>query len=227
LKKINNSITIANKHLKDANFVLITFGTSWIYELKKSGKIVSNCHKIPTKEFNRRKLTVEDILKTYTSIINQLKHINPNINIVFTVSPIRHIKDGVTENQLSKSTLLLAIDELVNNFKNVTYFPSYEIMMDDLRDYRFYNDDMTHPSKIAISYIWDKFKHTYIANYVCDTMLKIEKINQSIQHRPFQPESESHQKFLKNILAKIENLENNFNSLNFDNERQEINKFLL
>lgn len=225
LKNINNSINRASEHLKEIQFLLITFGTSWVYEYKQNGKIVSNCHKISSKEFNRNKLTVNQIVERYKSIIKELQSNNNNINIVFTVSPIRHLKDGVAQNQLSKSTLILAAHELVNEFENVSYFPSYEIMMDDLRDYRFYNDDMTHPSPIAINYVWNKFKETYIHQNSNSLMKDVDKINQAMQHRPFQPESEEHQKFLKGILKQIEKIESN--KIYFDEERAIIQSTLL
>ena len=227
LKNINNSINIAAIHLKETQFLLITFGTSWVYEYKQNGEIVSNCHKVSSKEFNRIKLTANQIVERYKTIIKTLQNNNPNINIAFTVSPIRHLKDGAAQNQLSKATLITAIHELVNQFKNVSYFPSYEIMMDDLRDYRFYNDDMTHPSPIAINYIWDKFKDTYIQPNSDSLMQDIDKINQALQHRPFQSESEEHQKFLKNILNKIEKVESKNIDVNFDNEKTIINSRLL
>lgn len=207
IEDINKSITSASAHLKKAKFLLITLGTSWVYEFIQTGEIVSNCHKVPSKEFNRNKLTANQIVERYKTIIKELQNNNRELNIIFTVSPIRHLKDGAAQNQLSKATLILAINELINQFEKVSYFPSYEIMMDDLRDYRFYNDDMTHPSQIAINYIWDKFKETYIQTDSNSLMYDVDKINQALQHRPFQPESSAHQKFLNGILKQIEKIE--------------------
>lgn len=227
LENINASISKGSAYLKNSRLLLITFGTSWVYEHKQTGDIVSNCHKIPSKEFDRKKLTIDQITNIYSKTIKLLQNQNQDINIIFTVSPIRHLKDGVTENQLSKSTLILAIHNLVNEFDNVSYFPSYEIMMDDLRDYRFYNDDMTHPSAIAVDYIWNEFKETYIDSNVGDLMLKVMKINQAISHRPFNPESATHQKFLLNILKQINEVEYIDENMDFKEEKAMIKRMLV
>lgn len=220
LTLINSSLQAAAKNLKNTNFLLITFGTAWVYRHNSSGKIVSNCHKIPAKEFTRYKLTVQEIFDRYNSIIKVLKELNPTLNIIFTVSPVRHLRDGADQNQLSKATLVMAVHELASKFENTSYFPSYEIMMDDLRDYRFYNQDMIHPSPLAINYIWDKFSDSVILPAAKKTMAEIDKINLAIQHRAFQPLSDSHQKFLKSTLTKIEAIENQNPTVNFSKEKE-------
>lgn len=211
LDNINNSVCKATDQLKNAKFLVITFGTAWVYRYTKTGNIVSNCHKIPAREFERFKLGVEDIYVEWAKLINRITELNPDIKIIFTVSPVRHWKDGAVQNQLSKSTLILAVHQLLKIFENVEYFPAYEIMMDDLRDYRFYNDDMIHPSPTAIQYIWEKFTNSSITDKAQKLMKQIEKINQAIGHKPFQVTSESHQKFIKSTLKKIEEIEQNSN----------------
>ncbi|MFC2087667.1 GSCFA domain-containing protein, partial [Bacteroidota bacterium] len=146
LKKINNATTTAHEFLNKSRFIVITFGTSWIYEWKETGEIVSNCHKIPAVKFNRRRLSTHEIIKLYDKLLNRLNQNFPDIQFIFTISPVRHWKDGAIENQISKSILFVSVHELLERFENCSYFPAYEIVMDDLRDYRFYNEDMLHPN---------------------------------------------------------------------------------
>ena len=151
LDTINTRLSKASQRLAQTEVLIITFGTAWVYYLQSTREVVSNCHKMPAKTFVREKLTVNDIVETYSSLIAKLQQCSPNLRLLFTVSPIRHVKDGLHENQLSKATLLLAIDELTRKFpEQVSYFPAYEIVMDELRDYRFYADDMGQPSALAI-----------------------------------------------------------------------------
>ena len=220
LTLINTSLQQAAAHLKSTRFLLITFGTAWVYKYKKTGKIVSNCHKIPEKEFVRYKLSINEIVERYTVLTNKLQGLNPELKIIYTVSPVRHLKDGADKNQLSKATLIMAVHELLENFGNASYFPSYEIMMDDLRDYRFYNDDMVHPSPLAVEYIWNKFSDATINIDSKKLMQEIHKINQAIEHRPFQPNSESHQKFLKSTLNRIAEIEKKHPTIKFEEEKK-------
>jgi hypothetical protein len=226
LDSINKQVVEASLFLQKTNLLIITFGTSWVYEYKDSGKVVSNCHKIPSNKFNRYKLTVNKIVEQYVEILNLLKRQNPDINILFTVSPIRHIKDGMEQNQLSKSTLIVAIHELVNMFDNVSYFPSYEIVMDDLRDYRFYNSDMIHPSQTAIDYIWERFRDVNIDSSALSLMIDIDKINKSLSHKSFQPKSEAHQIFLRGVKAKIDKMMTSY-GIDFSGELSDLNKKIL
>lgn len=220
LNKINSSVKQGHNKLKQTNILLITFGTAWVYELIKTGKVVSNCHKIASKQFKRYKLTVDEIVDKYKIILKKLQIINPKLNIVFTVSPIRHLKDGAVQNQLSKATLIMAIHKLIEEFKNTSYFPSYEIMIDDLRDYRFYNADMVHPSPTAINYIWNKFNECYIHPNAASTIKNIETIKKAANHKPFQPESDSHKKFVKATLLAIKKLETKYPDIDFENEKK-------
>ena len=208
LQEINERINISSEFLKKAEFLFITFGSAWVYELMEKKQIVSNCHKFSNKEFDRYLLSPTTIVDEYKDLINRLQAFNPKLKIIFTVSPIRHLKDGATGNQVSKSTLILAIHELDALFQNVFYFPSYEIMMDDLRDYRFYNEDMTHPNSVAIKYIWDLFTETYIEKFSQQLMTEIDAILKAKSHRPFNEQSQTYQHFLKNQLGKIYALKN-------------------
>ena len=223
LEKINTKITNSYSQLKNTNYLFITFGTSWIYEYNKTHEIVANCHKFPAKEFTRKILTISKIVEQYVELINNIKEINTTINIVFTLSPVRHWKDGAEKNLQSKSILLLAIKELVEKFPFVSYFPSYEIMMDDLRDYRFYKDDMLHPNNTAINYIWDKFKETYL-NPSTEYLIKQSlKLNKAMNHRPLNRNSEDYQIFVQKQLNLISKLKTEYPYLNFKQEEQFFN----
>jgi len=206
LDKINGSIKLAASHFRKSKYLIITFGTAWVYKYLQTEQIVSNCHKIPAKEFERIKLGVEDIFVEWAKLINRLTELNKNLKIIFTVSPVRHWKDGAMQNQLSKSTLILAIHQLIKIFKNVDYFPSYEIMMDDLRDYRFYADDMLHPSNEAVEYIWDQFAETYFEERTKSIIHDIYKIVQAKNHRPLNPHTEQHKRFLNAQVKQVERL---------------------
>lgn len=226
LDKINRSIKLAASHLRKSKYLVITFGTSWVYKYLRTEKIVSNCHKIPGKEFERIKLGVEDIFVEWAKLINRLNELNKNLKIIFTVSPVRHWKDGAVQNQLSKSTLILAIHQLMKIFKNVEYFPSYEIMMDDLRDYRFYAKDMLHPSDEAIEYIWDQFAETYFDQETKQIYQDIYKIVQAKNHRPLNPETGHHKRFLKAQLEQIEKLSRAYPFIDLTEELIFFNKGL-
>ncbi len=219
LRQINEKIESASSFLHDASYLFITFGTAWVYEFKKSGKIVANCHKIPANEFKRYLLDVNDIVNSYKIFHKKLKKINPEIKVILTVSPIRHWKDGADMNQVSKSTLLLSIYLLRKEFPEIDYFPIYEIFMDELRDYRFYRNDMLHPSEIAIEYIWDRFTSTYIDEQSKLIINEIEKLKKAINHKPFNVKSNIYQKFIKNNLDYIELLQKKYPFLNFNKEK--------
>ncbi|MBO7316034.1 MAG: GSCFA domain-containing protein [Paludibacteraceae bacterium] len=195
LQNINKQFSIAQDSLLNADFLFITFGSAWVFRWKESGEVVANCHKIPSKEFIREKLSVECIVKRVEHTIQLLRQKNPTIKIVFSVSPIRHLGDGLHENQLSKSTLLLAVDELCKQ-QNTTYFPSYEMILDDLRDYRFFSDDMSHPSSFAVDYIWQKFSDCFFSEPTKQLLLRVEKLRKSLDHRPLNPNYKEYEKFL-------------------------------
>ncbi|CAC9975177.1 GSCFA domain-containing protein [Flavobacterium panici] len=210
LETLNKAVTETNKKLKEATHIIITFGTSWIYRNIESTEIAANCHKVPQKQFLKELLSVDVIQKSIQNTVDLIQTLNPEINFIFTISPVRHIKDGFVENQLSKSHLFSALHAALNteHFKlNTEYFPSYEILMDELRDYRFYNEDMLHPNQIAIDYIWKLFSENYISQESISIMQEVDEIQKSLRHRSFNPDSEQHQKFLAKLQQKMNLLE--------------------
>lgn len=215
LNTINQSIEIAHQQLQNLDFLILTFGTANVFEYKKNGQIVANCHKVPSTEFERKRLKIEEITTAFEPIFNELKILNPNLKIILTVSPVRHIRDGLVENQRSKSTLLLAVDDLVKSYDFITYFPSYELIIDDLRDYRFYKEDMIHPSKVAIDYVWNNFENAFFSVQTQQINQQIRKIIQAKNHRPFDENSENYQLFLRKQIDKINNLQQQYPFLNF------------
>ena len=203
LQNLNTAITSTNKQLKNASHLIITLGTARIYRHIESDTIVGNCHKVPQKKFLQELLSVEEIIDSLEKIIKLVKAENPLINIIFTVSPVRHLKDGFVENTVSKAHLISAINTIVEPRNNTYYFPSYEIMMDDLRDYRFYNKDMVHPNELAINYIWEQFKTVWINEKSTSVMNEVETIQKGLAHKPFNESSKQHQLFLKKLQQKI------------------------
>ena len=217
LLQLNKATAATNLALKEATHLLITLGTSWVYRDTASHKIVANCHKIPQKNFAKELLSVQEVTETLSEIIALIRSVNTQVNIIFTVSPVRHLKDGFVENTQSKSHLIAAIQALLQRSKNTKlhYFPSYEIMMDELRDYRFYAKDLIHPNTTAIQYIWKRFTSTWIAKKACETMQEINSIQKGLSHKPFDVKSIQHQKFLTNLTARITKIETEFPFIKF------------
>lgn len=215
LEHINERLGRAADGFEKTDLLLMTFGTAWVYRYKERGMIVANCHRFPAGDFERFCLTPEEIVGVYRPLIRQLREVNPKLRIVFTVSPIRHWKDGAHGNQLSKAVLLLAIDKLVQEFPDVYYFPAYEIVMDELRDYRFYGEDMLHISSLAVEYIWEKFKGTWISPAIEPLMKRVDKLNKSLAHRPFSPESDAYRKFQQQLRQEIETLQQMNQNIDF------------
>ena len=217
LLQLNKATAATNLALKEATHLLITLGTSWVYRDTASHKIVANCHKIPQKNFAKELLSVQEVTETLSEIIALIRSVNTQVNIIFTVSPVRHLKDGFVENTQSKSHLIAAIQALLQRSKNTKlhYFPSYEIMMDELRDYRFYAKDLIHPNTTAIQYIWERFTSTWIAKKACETMQEINSIQKGLSHKPFDVKSIQHQKFLTNLTARITKIETEFPFIKF------------
>jgi hypothetical protein len=216
LHNINQQIETTHLFLKGCDHIFITLGTAWIYRIKTSGKVVANCHKVPSTHFSRERLSVAECTKIISQTIEMIKSVNPNSKIIFTVSPIRHWKDGAHGNQLSKSTLLLAIEE-VCQLCDALYFPSYEIVMDDLRDYRFYANDMLHPNEIAQNYIWEKFCYSFFSEETQSLNKEISSIRMALHHRPFNPESIGHQKFIAQTHTRIKELKEKYPFIQFSN----------
>ena len=204
LTSLNQLIDATNGHIEKLTHCLITIGTSWVYKHIESDEIVANCHKVPQKHFVKKLLSVPEIEASLNNIISEIQSINPNAKFVFTVSPVRHIKNGFVENSVSKAHLMTAIYNILSvPTLAAAYFPSYEIMMDELRDYRFYAEDMLHPNQTAIDYIWMRFSENYINETEFETMQQVSEIQKSLNHRPFHPNSESHVKFQDNLKQKI------------------------
>lgn len=218
IRQINEQIQQAGTHLRRTDQLLMTWGTARVYRWKEDGRIVGNCHKLPEKLFERNLLEAEEIVERYGRLLPRLKALNPDMKIIFTVSPIRHAKDGMHGNQLNKAVLLIAIEKLCRLFPFCHYFPSYEIMMDELRDYRFYADDMLHPSPLAVKYIWECFCQTYFRSPTLQVMKEWENIQKGLAHRPFNEESEAYHTFLSQILLKIERLKEKLPYLDVQNE---------
>lgn len=221
LSKLNQILLETQKQFQQATHIVITYGTSWVYRHIETNAIVANCHKVPQKQFAKELLSIETIQKSIQNTVSLIATLNPKCNFIFTVSPVRHLKDGFVENQVSKAHLITAIYSFLQEAVVVPplgargLFPSYEIMMDELRDYRFYADDMIHPSALAIDYIWERFTETQIDANAIATMELVQTIQKGLAHRPFNPNSESHQKFEANLKEKIATLEAQYSFMKF------------
>jgi len=206
LENLNQLIESTNNQIHQLTHCIITLGTAWVYNHKVTNQIVANCHKVPQKEFTKELLSVETIEKSIKNTVDLIQSINSNCKFIFTVSPVRHTKDGFFENNVSKAHLLSALHKVLQVSPLGTYFPSYEIMIDELRDYRFYAQDMLHPNQTAIDYIWIKFFENYVNKNEFETMQQVCDIQKALAHKPFNNESISHKKFLENINQKINTL---------------------
>jgi hypothetical protein len=216
IQNLNEILSVTHSQISALTHCIITYGTSWVYRLKSSNEVVANCHKMPQSQFDKEILSVEDNEKSITNTINLIHKINPNCQVMLTVSPVRHLKDGFIENQRSKAHLLAAIHATHNSqFITHNYFPSYEIMMDELRDYRFYGEDMLHPTQVAIDYIWERFCESNLAEACFDTMNTVTTIQKGLAHRPFNPNSVSHQQFLDILNQKIVQLQEEYPFIKF------------
>lgn len=220
LKKINERINSSHQFLKNAEFLMITFGTAWAYKLEGTDQVVSNCHKVSASKFSRVKLGVSEITADYQLLLDELWSFNPNLKIIFTVSPIRHWKDGAVGNQVSKSTLILAIDELLGTFagRSCSYFPAYELVMDELRDYRFYAADMLHLSEVAVNYIFERFHSVLISKEAMQIVFRIGKIQKAMNHRPFKTDSPEYRHFVEANIQEIKTISVLYPHLNLEEE---------
>ena len=216
LHSLNDLINSTHTQLNDLTHLIITLGTSWVYRNIETNEIVANCHKVPQKQFSKELLSPEIIAQSIESILFTISVVNPNCNFIFTVSPVRHIKDGFVENTLSKSHLITALHKTITHHSlSINYFPSYEIMMDELRDYRFYAEDLLHPSQTAIDYIWIQFFENYISESEFGLMNQICEVQRALQHRPFNPNTESHLRFLEQLNLKIEQIKEKLPQVSF------------
>ncbi|MFS4457394.1 GSCFA domain-containing protein [Maribacter sp. 2304DJ31-5] len=219
LQNLNNGLEVTRESLSKSTHIVLTLGTAWVYRNNRSNTVVANCHKVPQKEFAKALLSVTEVVESLGNTMEVIKSVNPNAQFILTVSPVRHIKDGFVENQRSKAHLITAIHQIID--KNVVpgtiqgYFPSYEIMLDELRDYRFYETDMLHPNKQAIDYIWEKFKQVWILEESYQNMDQVDTIQRGLLHRPFNPNSEQHRTFLNSLQDKIKTLQNSYPFMDF------------
>jgi len=211
LQNMNQSFLDAMRFIREGKYLIITFGTAYVFRYIETGNVVCNCHKMPASEFKRELLTPEQILDEYKALARSLQEINPDLKIIFTVSPVRHMKDGAHGNQVSKATLLLAIDRLCNlDPERFSYFPSYELVMDDLRDYRFYADDLTHPNEMALQYIWEKFALAFFSNETIQINRNLDPLISVLQHKSLHPDSVSYKKFLVHKEKTVAGLKANY-----------------
>lgn len=219
LQNLNNALKETKQQIEQATHLIITLGTAWGYRHTDTKEVVANCHKVPQKEFIKEFLSVELIQASLERLIGLFESINPKAQFIFTISPVRHLKDGFVENQRSKSHLISGVHGLLSSRAqsgSLSYFPSYEIMMDELRDYRFYGKDMVHPNELAIDYIWEKFKSCWISSQSYTVMDEVEVIQKGLLHRPFNPDSDEHQKFKKSLQTKITYLKDRYPFMKFD-----------
>jgi hypothetical protein len=215
LHNLNEAIEATNKQIHESTHIIITLGTAWAYRFLESNQLVANCHKVSQKQFAKELLSVETITQSLETIVNLIRGINSKASIIFTVSPVRHIKDGFIENTQSKARLITGIHSNSQQPATNNYFPSYEIMMDELRDYRFYAEDMLHPNQIAINYIWEKFQEVWVSSEAIKTMKLVDEVQKGLQHKPFNPNSEAHQKFLLGIKEKQLQLKKEYPHIKF------------
>ncbi len=217
IERMNSALSIGTEALAGADYVILTLGTDYVYEL--DGRIVANCHKLPAERFVRRRASIDEMTAALKEVIH--KHLSDK-QIILTVSPIRHLKDGLTESSLSKAALRIVASNLCELYENVHYFPSYEILVDELRDYRFYAADMIHPSDVAVEYIRECFERCWMEPSECELNLRIERIIKGIEHRPFDTSSDSYDKFVKALLCKIEELASTHPEIDLSAEQKKL-----
>lgn len=218
LQAMNGALEQGAQQLARSQRLILTFGAAFVFEHIGQRCIVANCHKVPASQFRRYRLDKEKIVADWLPFLQELKEEKPDLRVIASVSPVRHLRDGLVENQRSKATLLLALDELCRRLDFVHYFPAYELLLDDLRDYRFFDRDLSHPNALAIDYIWDFFQDTYFDASTQGIMDQVIKILASRAHRPLHPGSDAHRQFVKQQLEKIDNLQRAYPFLDFAEE---------
>lgn len=219
IEELNKDLKMTANTIRSGTHIIITLGTAWVYRLKSTKALVANCHKQPQREFQRELLSKEEIEASLREMIGRIRVANSAIQFIFTISPVRHLKDGFTGNQRSKALLVTALHDTMEGLdkaEGVHYFPAYEILMDELRDYRFYEADLLHPNNIAIDYIWERFKKSCIAAGAYEVMDKVAEIRQGLQHRPFRPDSAAHRAFRQKLAEKIAYLKEDYPHFDFE-----------
>jgi len=229
LSGINDSLRKGREQLERANVVIVTLGTARTYQHLEGGFVVGNCHKQPEKMFHRQLENVDTLTDALCRIVGCVRGLSPKAKVLFTVSPIRHLSDGLHENNISKASLLLALNNVLNDDSindGCSYFPSYEILLDELRDYRFYADDMVHPSGLAVDYIFQRFSDAYFSPQTLSLMEDCRKIKSALAHRPFNPDSSVYRDFILSVKSKILSLTNKHPYLDFNDELMDCEKRL-
>ena len=223
LDRMNSRIEQGHKALAAARLLTVTLGTAMVYRLKATGEVVANCHKVPQHEFERKMATVQEMVQVLDDMVVRLRTFNPELRIILTVSPIRHIADGLDTNSLSKASLRVAIQEVVSRHRDYCdYFPAYEIMMDDLRDYRFYANDMVHPSDVAVEYIWQAFQATYLDDRSALAVARCERVHKRLQHHPMSTSRETVDRFNADTVSVVRNLIKEYPYLADNHELQQV-----
>lgn len=220
LEKLNTALRHTHQQISKSTHIIVTLGTAWVYKHLAANSVVANCHKVPQKEFSKELLSVHEIVKSLEFTIKNIQTLNQKAQLVFTVSPVRHLKDGFVENQRSKAHLISAIHTVIDATALATnvpheYFPAYELQMDELRDYRFYEADLVHPNPIAIAYIWEKFVEVWISANTHATLEKVAAVQKGLQHRPFNQESKQHKAFIRSLENKITYLQQEYPFMEF------------
>jgi hypothetical protein len=213
--QVRDRIDMVRDWIRTSSALILTYGTAWQFTLNDTGMPVANCHKMPSTGFSRKLISAKDIIGSFENTHRLLLEFNPKLRVILTVSPVRHLRDSLELNSVSKAVLRVAAHHLAQSLDQVEYFPAFELMIDDLRDYRFYADDLLHPSPVAEEYIWQKFGERYFSNETRELLSAWERIRQALAHRPFHPDSASHLSFLRNTLAQLEQLKG---KLGVDNE---------
>ncbi len=208
-KTLENAVSETEQLVKQSHFIFITLGSAWVYKLIDNNKIVANCHKLPQNQFKKEFLNLESVENTLDEIVNKVNQVNPDAEIIFTVSPVRHLKDGFINNQMSKAVLHLAIQNYIKKHNNTHYFPSYELVLDDLRDYRFYKNDLLHPNSLALDYIWSKIQEVYFNDKTKALLKQVDVINKRLKHRFFNPNSQDSSAFVAKTDGMIKQLKAN------------------
>lgn len=218
ISKINDSQERAHSFLKQADWLIITLGSAFVYKLLESNMAVANCHKVPAPAFNKHLCTIEEIITSFDGCLHRLFQFNKKIKIIFTISPVRHLRDGVVENNRSKARLIESVHHLVNKFDRLYYFPAYELVIDVLRDYRFFDIDFAHPNYQATQFVLEKFSENCFTDESIDFMKQMKKLKVAMNHRPFHPQSSAHRKFLFDQFENVQNLKKAYPHINFTEE---------
>lgn len=222
IRSLNEGLESGNKHFVHSDFLVITFGSAHHYTHLKTQQSVSNCHKIPQKEFTKQRASSEHILNAWIPLIHRMQIENPNLNILLSVSPVRYLKDGFIENQRSKANLLLAAESLSQLFSCLEYFPAYEIFMDDLREYRYVKEDLVHPNKIAVDYIWSYFEHAYYDDETMHYKQQFMKFKSLLEHRIINTAASTFKAYVQQLEHQLEELCNAYPQLDFFHEKAQV-----